>query len=77
MRAEDLAKPLVRGLIPEGCKASVRRLKNGPELWSTVISEGEEYTDKSFKKKNMLYSWPYNNWWTTLTYDTQLMFWST
>jgi hypothetical protein len=55
-------KPLVRGIIPNGCKTSVKRLKEGPAVWSTVINEGVTYTDTSFEKRNMLYSWPSDDW---------------
>ena len=63
----------MRGIIPQGCKTSVNRLKEGPAVWSTVINQGVEYNDDSFSKRNMLYSFPSDNWWRSFGYSAFLI----
>lgn len=58
--------------MPKGCKFAVNRLKEGPEVWTDVIAEGKKYTDSSFKKKDMLFAFPYNSWTTTFWYNYDL-----
>lgn len=43
-------------------------------MWEDIISAGEQYTDDSFKKKDMLYSWPMAKFWSPFTYDWSLLF---
>lgn len=77
LRSEDIAhstNPIVQGLFPKGCRAPVNRLKKGPEVWEDVIAAGELYTDKDFKKKDMLYQWPVTGFWAPFTYDIGLFF---
>lgn len=63
--------PQVEGLF-NGCKFSVKRLYQGPEDWEAVIQSGEKYTDKSFKKKEMLYTFPHTNWFSIFLYNFDL-----
>ena len=54
--------PKVEGLLPKGCKFAVNRLKSGPENWPNIVEKGKKYTDNNFKRRDMLYTFPYSDW---------------
>lgn len=78
LRADDhIAKPSVKGFFSTNCKGSVNRLKRGPEDWNKIIAAGEQYEDTEFKKRKMLYDWPYDDWWKSFLFDMNLNLWQT
>jgi hypothetical protein len=66
--------PIVAGFFPDGCRSAVKRLKEGPEPWTDVINAGQLYEDKSYRRKDMLYSKPYDSLWSRIVYDFKLFF---
>lgn len=72
LRSGYHSTPKVEAPLINGCQFAVNRLKDGPEDWEAIIVSGQKYTDYSFDKKAMLYTFPYSDWINTFFYNLDL-----
>ena len=57
----------------ETCKTSINRIKQGPADYESIIGSGEQYTDKSFQRREQLY-WPLYQPRVGALYELNLLF---
>ena len=58
----------------ETCDHSIKRLKEGPEMYSEIIKAGRPYEDTSFTGRDMLYWLGYEDFGRWRDYEWNLWF---